>query len=134
MVWAYIELYEANGSDKSLHQVVKLKDELFARFESEEGGFYFTDQHGETLIVREKKVYDGALPSGNSIASLQLWHRAKLTKMMSCCRSAKISSATNEQPIGVLYMMQTVMALYKGRREIKPVNLTTGLFTIYPFV
>jgi uncharacterized protein YyaL (SSP411 family) len=123
MVWAYIELYEANGSDNSLHQAVKLKDELFARFESEEGGFYFTDQHGETLIVREKKVYDGALPSGNSIASSQLWRLAKLTKddeLLQKCKDivSHFSSAINEQPIGVLYMMQMVMVLYKGGREI----------------
>ena len=36
------------------------------------GGFYFSPSDGEQLITRLKEAYDGAIPSGNSIALLNL--------------------------------------------------------------
>ena len=39
---------------------------------SDQGGFFFTARDGENLITREKEVYDGAAPSGNSVALLNL--------------------------------------------------------------
>jgi uncharacterized protein YyaL (SSP411 family) len=36
------------------------------------GGFYFTAKNAEELLTRQKEIYDGAIPSGNSIAMLNL--------------------------------------------------------------
>ena len=41
-------------------------------------GFYFTPHDGEALLFREKDIYDGALPSGNSVSALNLLHLARL--------------------------------------------------------
>jgi uncharacterized protein len=38
-----------------------------------------TGSDAEALIVREKEIYDGALPSGNSVAAVQLIRLARLT-------------------------------------------------------
>lgn len=38
----------------------------------EVGGFYFTADDGEDLPIRQKEIYDGAIPSGNSVAMLNL--------------------------------------------------------------
>ncbi|MDY6845369.1 MAG: thioredoxin domain-containing protein, partial [Thermodesulfobacteriota bacterium] len=43
------------------------------------GGFYFTGQGNEMLIIRNKEIYDGALPSGNSVAALNLLRLARMT-------------------------------------------------------
>ena len=43
------------------------------------GGFYLYSQEGETLICRPKETYDGAIPSGNSVAALVLGRLARLT-------------------------------------------------------
>jgi uncharacterized protein YyaL (SSP411 family) len=36
------------------------------------GGLFFTPDDGETLLVRHKEFYDGAVPSGNSVSMLNL--------------------------------------------------------------
>lgn len=51
--------------------------ELF--FDDGGGGFYLYAKEGEQLISRPKEVYDGALPSGNSIAALVLVRLFKFT-------------------------------------------------------
>jgi uncharacterized protein YyaL (SSP411 family) len=43
------------------------------------GGFFMTSRDGETLILRPKDIYDGALPSGNSVAFLSLLKLHALT-------------------------------------------------------
>ena len=43
------------------------------------GGFFFTPDDGEKLLVRPKELYDGAIPSGNSIAFANLLRLARLT-------------------------------------------------------
>jgi hypothetical protein len=44
-----------------------------------DGGLFFTGGKNETLIARKKEVYDGALPSGNSVALLNLLRLGRLT-------------------------------------------------------
>jgi uncharacterized protein YyaL (SSP411 family) len=51
--------------------------ELFA--DSKEGGFFLTGSDGEQLIARTKPGSDGAIPSGNSIATLALLKLGRLT-------------------------------------------------------
>ena len=43
------------------------------------GGFYFTPDDGEDLIIRKKEIYDGAIPSGNSVAMLNLLRLGRIT-------------------------------------------------------
>ncbi len=38
----------------------------------DDGGFFLTADDGEPLLVRTREVYDGALPSGNSVAAMNL--------------------------------------------------------------
>src|SRR5690625_6690627 len=48
-------------------------------WDEKDGGFYFSGDDSETLISREKEVYDGALPSGNSVAAVMLTRMGYLT-------------------------------------------------------
>ncbi|MFW9877417.1 MAG: thioredoxin domain-containing protein, partial [Candidatus Thorarchaeota archaeon] len=43
------------------------------------GGFYFTSNDSEELLTRQKEIYDGAIPSGNSIAMLNLLRLSYIT-------------------------------------------------------
>ncbi len=79
-IFALLELYG------SVFEAYYLKEAiLFARqminsfFDREEGGFYFYGSEAEKLIARPKEVYDGAMPSGNSVAALCLARLADLT-------------------------------------------------------
>jgi len=48
-------------------------------WDSKGGGLFFTGKGNEPLITRTKEIYDGALPSGNSVAALNLMRLARMT-------------------------------------------------------
>jgi len=80
LVWGLVEIYEAGFEEAYLQAAVELANAMVARFwDDEDGGFYFTAQDAETAVPRRKEVYDGALPSGNSVALLDLMRLALLT-------------------------------------------------------
>ena len=80
LVWGLIELYEATLDVSCLNAALALDDEMLKRFwDDKRGGFYFTPHDGERLLVRKKEIYDGAIPSGNSVAMLNLLHLARMT-------------------------------------------------------
>jgi uncharacterized protein YyaL (SSP411 family) len=48
-------------------------------WDESDGGFFFTADDAEKLLIRPKEIYDGAIPSGNSIAALDLIRMGRLT-------------------------------------------------------
>jgi uncharacterized protein YyaL (SSP411 family) len=48
-------------------------------WDEQSGGFYFTSDTSESLLIRQKEIYDGAVPSGNSVAMLNLLRLARIT-------------------------------------------------------
>ncbi|QKI81428.1 thioredoxin domain-containing protein [Kroppenstedtia eburnea] len=80
LVWGLIELYEATFRPRYLKSALELTREMLELFrDEEEGGLYFTGRDAEKLLTRTKEVYDGAVPSGNSVAALNLARLARLT-------------------------------------------------------
>ncbi len=76
-VWALLELYQSCFEIKYLKEAIRLTDFILEHFLDEKGGFFLTPDFGEKLIVRYKEAYDGAIPSGNSVALmnlLRIWH------------------------------------------------------------
>jgi uncharacterized protein YyaL (SSP411 family) len=79
-IWALIELYQATFDATWLEKALHLNRKYLAGFwDREGGGFFFTHQDEETLLVRRKTVYDGALPSANSVAMLNLIRLSRMT-------------------------------------------------------
>lgn len=79
-VWGLIELYEAGFDTRHLERAVELSAQMLDLFWDEnEGGFFYTGTDGEALIVRDKQIYDGAIPSGNSVGALNLLRLARMT-------------------------------------------------------
>jgi uncharacterized protein YyaL (SSP411 family) len=77
-VWGLVEIYEACFEEEYLQTAVALTKVMVTRFwDNKDGGFYFTD--AKDAALRRKQVYDGALPSGNSVALLNLLRLAQLT-------------------------------------------------------
>jgi uncharacterized protein YyaL (SSP411 family) len=63
-----------------LKRAIDLNEILIKEFwDNENGGFFFTSLQGEDLIARQKEIYDGAIPSGNSIALLNLIRLSRFT-------------------------------------------------------
>ncbi|MCP4200224.1 MAG: thioredoxin domain-containing protein [Proteobacteria bacterium] len=79
-VFALIELYQATFDPSYLEKAVVLNDTLIKHFwDTENGAFYLTADDAEKLLVRSKEFYDGAIPSGNSVAAYNLLRLARLT-------------------------------------------------------
>ena len=75
-----IEIYEATFEEKYLQAASALTKAMIARFwDEKDGGFYFSAKNAENAVLRMKHVYDGAVPSGNSVALLNLLRLSRLT-------------------------------------------------------
>lgn len=73
-----IELYQASGEERYLLAARDLADAMITEFWDEEnGGFFFTANDHEELIVRNKDFFDNATPSGNSVAADVMFRLAK---------------------------------------------------------
>jgi len=80
LTWALVEAYETDFDPKHLEQAIGLTRSMLDLFwDSTDGGFFFTGRENETLITRSKDAQDGALPSGNSVAALNLLRLGRLT-------------------------------------------------------
>ena len=79
-VWGLIELYEATFEVHWLEEAVALNKDMIDIFWDEaEGGLFFTGRGNEALITRSKEIYDGAIPSGNSVAAMNLMRLGRMT-------------------------------------------------------
>jgi hypothetical protein len=79
-IWGLLELYESRFEVKYLKAALELQNEMNELFwDVKNGGFYFTPHDAEELISRQKEVYDGAIPSGNSVAMLNLLRLGRIT-------------------------------------------------------
>ena len=80
LVWGLIELYEAIFDTRHLEVALELTNDMLRHFWDEDGGgLYLTPDDGESLFVRKKEIYDGAIPSGNSVAMLNLLRLGRMT-------------------------------------------------------
>ncbi|MCX8125718.1 MAG: thioredoxin domain-containing protein [Dehalococcoidia bacterium] len=80
MVWGLVELYETTLDVRYLKSALTLNEKMIRHFgDALSGGFYHTADDSERLLLRQKPIYDGALPSGNSVALLNLLRLARMT-------------------------------------------------------
>ena len=124
LLWGLIELYEASFEPRYLGEAKALAKILFNHYwDPDNGGFFMTADDGEKLIVRNKEVYDGAQPSGNSVAALNLLRLARLTgdvvyeeKAVAAIKAFGHELA--KRPAGFSMMLQAVDFLEAETREI----------------
>ncbi|MEQ8156355.1 MAG: thioredoxin domain-containing protein [Clostridiaceae bacterium] len=111
LIYGLIELYESTFNTRYLKQALSLNEELIKLFwDKENGGFYFTPEDGEKVLVRTKEVYDGAIPSGNSIALLNLIRLSRIsgnTEMEEYAGKLQeaFSKSVEETPLGYTQML-----------------------------
>ena len=78
-IWGLIELYEAGYNTRYLDLAIRLSGSMLHYFANDNGGLVFSPLDGERLIVRTVEYYDGAYPSGNSVAFYDLVRLGRLT-------------------------------------------------------
>lgn len=75
-----LELYQATQEEEWLASALDLNRYMILHFgDPDSGGFYFTSDSGEALLARTREVYDGAVPSGNSVALANLLKLSRIT-------------------------------------------------------
>ena len=80
VIWGLLELYEATFDAAYLKKALSLNDMTLKHFwDHKDGGFFFTADDAEPLLVRRKEGHDGAMPSGNSVAMLNLLRLGRIT-------------------------------------------------------
>ena len=123
MVWGLLELYEATFNVSYLSKAIELSETMVAEFWNEAGGFYLGSVQAEKLIVRSMTGYDGAIPSGNSIAAMNLLKLNRLTGDVKWAEMAdqlfKIFSTEIESaPIGFTSMLSAFLFESDSPKEI----------------
>lgn len=79
LIWGLLELYESTFDVKYLTRAIelqKIQDEFY--WDEDNLGYFFSPSDGEELITKTKEVYDGAIPSGNSVSALNLLKLGRL--------------------------------------------------------
>jgi uncharacterized protein YyaL (SSP411 family) len=80
LIWGLFELYETTFEIRYLKEALALNNELLDHFwDSGTGGFFITSDNAENILIRKKEIYDGAIPSGNSVSMLNLIRLARIT-------------------------------------------------------
>lgn len=75
-----LKLFEVSGDIRFFREARRLADHMISEFwDAENGGFYFTSNGHEELIVRNKDFFDNATPSGNSVAADLLLRLARIS-------------------------------------------------------
>ncbi|HEX7063635.1 MAG TPA: thioredoxin domain-containing protein [Bacillales bacterium] len=124
LLWAYIELYESRLDVDYLKRAVNLADKLVNLFwDTEDGGFYFYGNDSESLITRPKELYDAAVPSGNSVAALQLLRLSKLTGQTELEDKVSemfevFSDEASYYPSGFAYFLQSLLMTQMAGKEV----------------
>ncbi|MEX0610184.1 MAG: thioredoxin domain-containing protein [Balneolaceae bacterium] len=80
LVWALIELHQSTFKPEYLEKAIGWNQKFIDLFWDEEhGGFYFSINDEDQVFGRQKQIYDGAIPSANSVAMLNQIRLSKLT-------------------------------------------------------
>jgi uncharacterized protein YyaL (SSP411 family) len=109
-----IQLYEATLEPGHLHFAIELAAAMIAKFfDPPNGGFWQSPAGASDLILRVKDDYDGAEPSGNSVATLALLKLAAITGREDFKQAAEATlhlsaGRLQKQPAALAVMLQAL--------------------------
>ncbi|MDQ6971402.1 MAG: thioredoxin domain-containing protein [Mariprofundaceae bacterium] len=94
LVWGLIELYQSSFEPAYLQAAMGLNEDMLTMFSAPGGGFYFTAEDAEVLLVRPVDAFDDAIPSGNAVAMFNLLRLARMSGKAGLeARAARIPAA-----------------------------------------
>jgi uncharacterized protein YyaL (SSP411 family) len=130
-------LYETTAETRWLEQALALTDRMIAEFWDEaNGGFYFTGNSHEELIVRSKDYFDNATPSGNSVAAMVLQRLAILTdkenyKNLASIVLNQVADSARKYPSGFGYALSAMDFLLGKPKEIAIVAVNRSSLDLF---
>lgn len=114
-IFALINLYKANKKAEYLDLAKKLTDIMLDLFgDKDRKGLYFYGSTSERLVLRPKEIYDGAIPSGNGFALINMMNLYILTKDEKYSTNGKdiiyaFGGNINKNPLASLYSLLAMM-------------------------
>lgn len=123
-IWALIEMYQGTFQIRYLEMALNYHKKMMELFyDEEEGGFYLYSKDAEQLIARPKEVYDGAIPSGNSVAAYVMFLLARLTGDSKLEEEAEqqlsyMRGAMGEYPTGHSFGLLSLLLEVYGTKEL----------------
>lgn len=123
-IWGLIELYEATFKVKYLLHALDLNAQLQDLFwDAGVGGFFYSPIDAADLLMRKKDVYDGATPSGNSVAVLNLLRLSGMTGRTDLGQRAQavagaFSGNVKQFPSGYTQMLSALEFLTGTSQEV----------------
>lgn len=124
LIWGLIELYQAVFDERYLDTAVQLADDMIELFhDSDNKGFFLYGTDGEKLITRPKELYDGAMPSGNSVAAIVLLRLSRLADKSEYENIVSdmfdtFGGTVNRYPEGYTHFLSAYMLAVKESMEI----------------
>jgi len=124
LVWGLIELYEATFDIFFLEEAVALNQAMLDIFwDDQHGGLYFTGKGNEALITQSKDLYDGALPSGNSVAALNFLRIGRITGNPELEKKAEqliqaFSKDITSSPMAYTQLLEALDFMFGPAREV----------------
>jgi uncharacterized protein YyaL (SSP411 family) len=128
LLGALVELYESDFDIAWLDSARSLAVDLERLFwDQDQGGFFFTGADHESLLVRTKTGFDGAIPAGNAVAATYLHKLASYTGEESFAARAQetvrtFHSMMQRSPSAFPQMLCAVDYYLGSKREIAVVG------------
>ncbi|MGF1671722.1 MAG: thioredoxin domain-containing protein, partial [Balneolaceae bacterium] len=113
-IWGLIELYLATFKINYLELAITLHGVFEENFRDKDyGGYFFTHKNSDELLGRQKEIYDGALPSSNSVQIMNSLRLSRLTGDTSLERKALLdfqafANQINHSPSGFTHALQAL--------------------------
>jgi uncharacterized protein len=122
LVDGLLALHDATGDKKWLDEAKALTD-VMVKYHGDKdgGGFFFTSSDHEKLFARAKDQYDGAQPSGNSVAARNLVRLAQKTgneeyRALAEKTLKTFATALKNNPTGLTAMAEAVGMYLDGKK------------------
>ena len=121
---AMLDLFESTFDPRWVDEASRLAASMHARFSGEDrAGYFFTSSEAEGLLTRARPIYDGAVPSGNSVAALVLARLGRLTSQRdledrSDAILAGFSTALRGSPTSSPFLLQALDERLGPPREL----------------
>lgn len=130
---AHLDLYETTFEAAHLERARSLAVAMLAQFEDKQNGGFYSSPVGNTeLVLRLKEDYDGAEPSGNSLAAqalIRLAHHTGEDAFLEAANDTLAAFATriNEQSVTVPQMLCALMESQAPKSEMLFSGEASGL-------
>jgi hypothetical protein len=123
VVQGLLDLYEAKFEMEWLEMAARLTRKQMELFEDREGGGFFSAPEASDLVLQVKEDYDGAEPSGNSVAAMNLLRLARMTGRGEFREAAErtlsaFSSKLDAAPSALPQMLAACTFLLGAPREV----------------